>query len=36
MSQIFQRFPAARPWAWSTGQAAALLGFHVLLRVAVS
>ena len=36
MSLIFQRFPGARAWAWSTGQAAALLGCHVLLRVAVS
>ena len=36
MSQIFQRFPEVRPWAWAVGQAAGLLGFHVLLRVAVS
>lgn len=36
MSQIFQRFPEARPWAWAVGQAVVLLGFHVLLRAAVA
>jgi len=35
MSQIFQRYPAARPWVFAASQAATLLGFHVLLRVAV-
>jgi hypothetical protein len=35
MSQFFDRFPGARPWIFAAGQAATLLGFHVLLRVAV-
>ena len=35
MSQFFQHFPGARPWAWAVGQAVTLLGFHVLLRAAV-
>lgn len=35
MSQFFERFPAARPWLFAAGQAAAMLGFHVMLRVAV-
>lgn len=35
MSLFFQRYPAARPWIFAASQAAAMLGFHVLLRVAV-
>ena len=35
MSQFFERFPEAKPWVFAASQAAALLGFHVLLRVAV-
>ena len=35
MSQFFDRFPGARPWVLAASQALALLGFHVLLRVAV-
>lgn len=35
MSQIFQRFPGTKPWVFAASQAAAMLGFHVLLRVAV-
>jgi hypothetical protein len=35
MSQFFQRYPAARPWVFAASQAATMLGFHVLLRVAV-
>jgi len=34
MSQFFHRYPAARPWVFAASQAAAMLGFHVLLRVA--
>jgi hypothetical protein len=35
MSQFFDRHPVARPWVFAASQAAALLGLHVLLRVAV-
>jgi hypothetical protein len=35
MSQFFKRFPEARPWVFAASQAAAMLGFHVFLRVAV-
>ena len=35
MSQFFERFPEAKPWVFAASQAATLLGFHVLLRVAV-
>ena len=35
MSLFFQRFPIARPWLFAASQAAAFLGFHVLLRAAV-
>ena len=35
MSQFLDRYPAARPWLYAASQAATLLGFHVLLRVAV-
>ena len=35
MSQILNRYPGARPWIFASSQAAAMLGCHVLLRVAV-
>jgi len=35
MSQFFDRHPGARPWVFAASQAAAMLGFNVLLRVAV-
>jgi hypothetical protein len=35
MSQLFDRFPGARPWVFAASQAATFLGFHVLLRIAV-
>ena len=35
MSKFFHRYPGARPWVFAASQAAALLGFHVALRVAV-
>jgi hypothetical protein len=35
MSQFFDRYPGARPWVFAASQAAAMLGFNVLLRVAV-
>jgi hypothetical protein len=36
MSQFLHRYPEARPWLFAVSQAAAMLGFNVLLRVAVS
>lgn len=36
MSQFFDRHPDAKPWLFALSQAAAMLGFNVLLRVAVS
>jgi hypothetical protein len=35
MSQFLDRHPAAKPWVFAASQAAAMLGCHVLLRVAV-
>lgn len=35
MPQFFDRYPGARPWVFAAGQAVAMLGFHVMLRVAV-
>ena len=35
MSQFFDRYPGAKPWVFAASQAAAMLGFNVLLRVAV-
>jgi hypothetical protein len=35
MSQFFERYPGAKPWVFAASQAAALLAFHVLLRIAV-
>lgn len=35
MSQFFDRYPVARPWVFAASQAAAMLGFSILLRVAV-
>jgi hypothetical protein len=35
MSQFFSRYPEARPWLFAASQAAAMLGFNVLLRAAV-
>jgi hypothetical protein len=35
MSQLFHRYPGAKPWIYAASQAATMLGFHVLLRVAV-
>lgn len=35
MSQFFDRYPGARPRVFAASQAAAMLGFNVLLRVAV-
>jgi hypothetical protein len=36
MSTFLDRFPQARPWVFAASQAAAVLGLHVLLRMAVS
>lgn len=36
MSQFFGRFSQSRPWLFAASQAAAMLGFHVLLRTVVS
>ncbi|CAN5920887.1 hypothetical protein BH11PSE3_BH11PSE3_47630 [soil metagenome] len=35
MTQFFGRYQGARPWLFAAGQAAAMLGFNVLLRAAV-
>jgi hypothetical protein len=35
MSQFLSRYPDAKPWLFAASQAAAMLGFNVLLRVAV-
>src|SRR5260370_6013103 len=35
MSQFFNRYPEAKPWLFAASQAAAMLGFNVLLRAAV-
>jgi hypothetical protein len=35
MSQFFDRYPGAKPWVFAASQAVAMLGFHVMLRVAV-
>jgi hypothetical protein len=35
MSTFLDRIPGARPWLFAAGQAAAVLGLHVLLRTAV-
>lgn len=35
MSEFLGRYPDARPWLFAASQAAVMLGFNVLLRVAV-
>ena len=35
MSQFRKHFPGARPWLFAASQAAAMLGFNLLLRAAV-
>jgi hypothetical protein len=35
MSEFLGRYPTAKPWLFAASQAAAMLGFNVLLRIAV-